>query len=102
MDNIPNKPQASTIEKAPFSFSIFITRTLKAGFALLIFGAVFIFLLKFNIAADVISHPIDPVSFLGGAIVLVALTLLGVPLIPAATAGVAVWVFIQSFFGNIL
>ena len=98
MDNTPNTPQENMIEQSQFSFPIFMTRVLKAGFALLIFGAVFIFLIKFNIAAGVISAPVDPVSFLGGAIVLVALTLLGVPLIPAATAGVAVWVFVQSFF----
>lgn len=102
MDNTPNNSQTNLIEKVKFSFPIFVSRTLKAGFALLIFGAVFIFLIKFNIATDVISHPIDPVSFLGGAIALVALTLLGVPIIPAATAGIAVWIFIQSFLGNTL
>lgn len=101
MENTPNNPQEPPIDKAQFDLPIFISRTLKAGFALLVFGAIFIILIKFNVATDVIAHPIDPVSFLGGAIVLVALTLLGIPLIPAATAGVAAWWVIQDLFGKL-
>lgn len=96
MDNLPDNPQETQIEKIQFDFPTFIARTLKAGFALLVFGIVFICLVKFNIATDVIAQPLDTRSFLGGAIVLVALTFLGIPLIPAATAGVAVWWFVQS------
>jgi len=75
-----------------------MTRILKAGFFLLVFGAVFIVLIKFNIVTDhVIPQGPDPLSLAGGAIVLVALTLIGVPLIPAAAAGVAAWWLFQSF-----
>ncbi|MBD1858008.1 MULTISPECIES: hypothetical protein [Leptolyngbya] len=101
MENTSNNSQEPSIEKAQFDLPIFVSRTLQAGFALLVFGGIFIILIKFNVATDIIAHPIDPMSFLGGAIVLVALTLLGVPLIPAATAGVATWWVIQDLFGKL-
>jgi len=98
MENPSNSIQWSTIKLAWLSLPIFMTRILKAGFFLLVFGAVFIVLIKFNIVTDhVIPQGPDPLSLAGGAIVLVALTLIGVPLIPAAAAGVAAWWLFQSF-----
>ncbi|MBD2036577.1 hypothetical protein H6F76_16315 [Leptolyngbya sp. FACHB-321] len=102
MDNPLSNSQESTLEKSEnrqVSFPTFASRTLKAGFALLVFGAIFIVLIKFNAGGpEILLFPPDPIPFAGGAIVLVALTLLGVPLIPAATAGVAIWWLIQDFF----
>ncbi|MEP0872765.1 hypothetical protein NDA01_23375 [Trichocoleus desertorum AS-A10] len=98
MENPSNSIQWSTIKLAWLSLPIFMTRILKAGFFLLVFGAVFIVLIKFNVVTDhVIPQGPDPLSLAGGAIVLVALTLIGVPLIPAAAAGVAAWWLFQSF-----
>ncbi|WP_068818367.1 hypothetical protein [Phormidesmis priestleyi] len=102
MDNPLTNTQEPTLENSEnrqFDFPTFANRILKAGFALLVFGAIFIVLIKFNIVTDHVIPPFpDPIPFAGGAIVLVALTLLGVPLIPAAAAGVAIWWLIQDFF----
>ena len=98
MDNPSSYTQGFSIKHAWFSLPIFMSQILKAGFSLLIFGAVFIVLVKFSVATGHVI-PSSPASlpFAGGAIVLVALTLMGVPLIPAAAAGVAAWWLIQSF-----
>ncbi len=93
------EPGIKNSEDTRLSLSAFVNRILKAGLALLVFGAVFIVLLKFNVVTDqVIPSFSDPIPFAGGAIVLVALTLLGISLVPAAVAGVAVWWLVQDFF----
>ena len=93
------EPTLENLENRQFDFPTFANRILKAGFALLVFGAIFIVLIKFNSwGPEIPPLPSDPIPFAGGAIVLVALTLLGVPIIPAAAAGVATWWLIQDFF----
>ena len=70
---------------------------LRAGITLIIFGVAVIVLVKFNVAADSLNPLLDPTAFAGGSLVLVVLTLIGVPVIPAAVAGAAVWGLMHSF-----
>ncbi|MBD2261189.1 hypothetical protein [Pseudanabaena sp. FACHB-2040] len=81
-----------------FSWAIFFQRLTQASFVLLCIGAVLIVLWHFNGSVDVIfPNAAEPLAFLGGAIVLVTLTLLGVPVVAATAAGVAIWLAIQNF-----
>ena len=75
---------------------------LKTGATLLIFGVVVIILKDFDQATGELIPSLDPIPFAGGAVLLVALTVLGVPLIPAAVAGVAGWWVIDSFMSGSL
>ena len=95
MEDPSGSTQASTTDNSCFSLRVFIMWTLMAGFALLFFGAVVIMLFNFSLG-HIIPPDLHPLPFAGGAIVLVALTLMGVPKIPAAVAGIAIWLF-QGF-----
>lgn len=94
MENQAGQPQPPIPETSSFSWSVFANRILKAGFALLVFGAVALLLVEFQ---QVLPSTPDPLAFAGGAVALLALTLLGVPLVPAAVAGFAAWLLIQHF-----
>lgn len=80
-----------------FSVIVFAERILKAGFAILILGAIFIFLKDFD---GCLKHPDTcppPPELLAGAIALMALVLLGVPILPAAVVGLGVWLTIGYY-----
>lgn len=97
MEDISTKTQSSTPKNLVFNLPI--GQIIKVGFMLLIFGAIFISLIKFNVAIDqVISITPSPVAIAGGSVVLLALTLMGVPVIPATVVGVAVWWLFQTLF----
>lgn len=99
MEDPSGSTQASTTDNSCFSLRVFVMWTLMAGAVLLVFGGVFIMLIKFNFCLGHIIPPdLHPLPFAGGAIVLVALTLIGVPIIPAAAAaGIAIWWLFQGF-----
>ncbi|WP_008315433.1 hypothetical protein [Leptolyngbya sp. PCC 6406] len=81
-----------------FDWLVFVERMGKASLAIIFTGAVVITLWHFKIIIDPILPPtVDPLAFSVGAVVLVALTLLGVPVIPAAVAGIAIWLAAQNF-----
>jgi pheromone shutdown protein TraB len=88
------KPEKKSAKNVVFSWSVFIDRVLRAGFMLLIFGAVLILLVHLNVALPPI---IFPWAVLGGGIAMLALTMLGVPMLPAAVVGVGCWLVLQSF-----
>jgi hypothetical protein len=82
----------------PFSWPVFVQRLGQASLMLLCIGAVLIVLWHFNGSVDIIfPDGVDPKAFLGGTIVLVALTLMGFPVVAATAAGVAIWLAIQNF-----
>jgi hypothetical protein len=100
MENPPSNSQALVPETSAFSWAVFANRILKAGFALLVFGAVIILLAHFNhMVPSVVSVATGGGvwAVAGGAAVLVLLTVVGVPLVPAAVAGFASWLLIQKF-----
>ena len=76
-----------------FSWGVFVDRILRASFMLLAFGIVFIALTHFD---GYMPPDVAPLSFLGGGLALVALTLLGVPMLPAAVVGVGCWLVLQA------
>lgn len=77
---------------------MFVQRLGQASLMLLCIGVVLIVLWHFNGSVDLIfPDAIDPKAFLGGAIILVALTLMGIPVVAATAAGVAIWLAIQNF-----
>jgi hypothetical protein len=90
------KPVKESAKNVVFSWSVFIDRVLRAGFMLLIFGAVLILLVHLNgvLPPDVV---IFPWAVLGGGVAILALTMLGVPMLPAAVVGVGCWLVLQSF-----
>lgn len=96
MEDPSGSTQASTTDNSCFSLRVFIMWTLMAGFALLFFAGFFIMLVNFS-SGHIIPPALHPLPFAGGAIVLVALTLMGVPIIPAAVAGIAIWWLFQGF-----
>ena len=103
MSNLTKNTTASTASPTPenrsFSWAVFASRILKAGFALLVFGFVFVVLMNINnVIGDVIPLVSSPIPFAAGSAVLVVLTLLGVEIIPAAAVGVAAWWLIQASF----
>ena len=98
MEDPSGSTQASTTDNSCFSLRVFIMRTLKAGAALLVFGGVFIMLIKSS--GHIIPPDLHPLPFAGGAIMLVALTLMGVTMIPAAVAGTAIWWLFQVFYSK--
>lgn len=99
MTNPTEQSQPATPQSPSFNWTVFANRMLKAGFALLVFGAVFILLINFNgVVNDIIPSLNNPYAFAAGAIVLVALSLLGVATVPAAIAGFAAWVLIERYF----
>ena len=102
MEKSPNDSKSDSIIDKLFHVSTSLEQILIRASSLIVFGGVVIILLKFNIIIDPISHldptAIDPIALAGGAIVLVALTFIGIPLIPAAVAGGAIWLLIQKFF----
>jgi hypothetical protein len=81
-----------------FSWPIFVQRLVQASLMLLCIGPVLILLWHFNGSVDMVfPDGADPLAFLGGAITLVVLTLMGVPAVAATAAGVAIWLAIQNF-----
>ncbi|MDB9529592.1 hypothetical protein PN498_26615 [Oscillatoria sp. CS-180] len=81
-----------------FSWPIFVQRLTQASLIIFCIGAVLILLWHFNGSVDaVFPDGADPLAFLGGAIALVVLTLMGVPVMAATAAGVAIWLAIQNF-----
>lgn len=92
MDNTSNQSPLTTA----FSWAVFMDRLLKAGFAVLVFGLVCIILFKVNHVIPVITDGL-PIAFAGGAVALVVLTLVGLPIIPAAVAGIASFWLLQHF-----
>lgn len=94
-------PEQSLAKATAFSWPVFTNRILKAGFAILVFGAVLIVLYQLNALVDIIDHfpPIDPLAFLGAGIAIAALTMLGIPILPAAIVGAGfLWVLQTNFF----
>ena len=98
MENPPSNSQSSTPEISAFNWAVFANRILKAGFALLVFGAVFILLTHFNHLVPDVDTANGAWAFVGGAVMLLLLTVAGVPLVPAAVAGFASWLLIQKLF----
>lgn len=101
MENAANEEvQPSTFRKTLFSLPVFLERTLKAGFVILIAGIVIITLLKFNITIDavteVIPNAVDPTALAVGAFGIAAFSLIGAPLVPAVAAGIAIWLVAQQ------
>lgn len=90
----------SNEEQSILSKDLFLSRLIKSTLTLLILGIVFIALYTFSDIAggltDVLPDQVAPASVAGGAIILVALTLMGVPIIPAAIASLSVWWLIQN------
>lgn len=88
----------TTIDQLPIG--LFLSRLLKSAAALLILGMVGITLYTFQDMAgnmtDVLPDQVDPASVAGGAAILVALTLMGVPILPAAIASLSIWWLIQD------
>jgi hypothetical protein len=100
MENTTNSTPTPTTEVRDwFSWPVFSNRVLKTGFALLIFGGILVILVNFdtslgNAVPDV--SQLDPLSFAGAAIALIALTMMGIPIVPAAVAGAALWWLLQD------
>lgn len=95
MDNTSNQSPLTTA----FSWAVFMDRLLKAGFAVLVFGLVCVILFKVNHIipnGPMITDGL-PIAFAGGAVALVVLTLVGLPIIPAAVAGIASFWLLQHF-----
>lgn len=89
-----------TIAMDQLSMGSFLERLLKSAATLLILGMVGITIYTFSDMAGgmaaVLPDQIYPASVAGGATILVALTLMGVPILPAAIASLSVWWLIQD------
>ena len=96
MENLPDKPQINQT----FDLLMFMKGVLQIGFIILIFGGVFILLDKLNIVTDEALSLLEPNpwSIVGGGVVIFALTLIGVPLLPAIVAGGTIGFIVETFF----
>jgi hypothetical protein len=85
-----------------FSPFMLINHVLKTGLVLLVFGLVVILLFKFNIATDYLMSliPTSTASVVGGGIIIFALTLIGVPIVPALVAGGTVLFLIEHLIAK--
>jgi len=96
MENLPDKPQINQT----FDLLMFMKGVLQIGFIILIFGGVFILLDKLNIVSDRTLSLLEPNpwSVVGGGVIIFALTLIGVPLLPAIVAGGTIGFILETFF----
>lgn len=98
-ENLPMLSKLTTAVDQP-SIGLFLSRLLKSTAALLSLGMVGIALYTFQDMAgsmtDVLPDQVYPASVASGAAILVALTLMGVPILPAAIASLSVWWLIQD------
>lgn len=97
----PENSQSTTSDNSSnttrFSLPMFVQKLIQSTLTLLFMGSVLIMLYQFNGAISDYST-LQPSAFVGMAIAIIALTLMGVPVMGAAAAGAAVWLAIQSFF----
>jgi hypothetical protein len=93
-------PEQSLAKATAFSWPVFTNRILKAGFAILVFGAVLIVLYQLSTLGGIVGPIIiEPWAFLGAGIAIAALTMLGIPILPAAIVGAGfLWVLQTNFF----
>ena len=96
MENLPDKPQINQT----FDVFLFMKGVLQISFIILIFGGVYILLDKLNIVTDEALSLLEPNpwSIVGGGVILFALTVIGVPLLPAIVAGGTIGVILETFF----
>ncbi|MCD8488742.1 MAG: hypothetical protein LRZ84_18880 [Desertifilum sp.] len=73
---------------------------LKIGLKIVILGGIFILLTKFNGVVDFSSLDPSAASLMGGGIVLFALTLMGVPLVPAIIAGGTIVFLVEKLMSH--
>jgi hypothetical protein len=99
MEREPNESgQFTFINKIP----LFVTPTIQLAFNVLIFGVVLIVLFRFNTVIDtgekiISTVAVNPIALAGGALFMCALAVLNIPLVAAATAGVAIFLLINQY-----